>query len=136
MIAQLESLDIVFVIVFGIIFLVGGILKFYKFQGFKTILVSYRIIPRKVIDVAAYFIATSEIVVGLLLIISVAPRLMMTIALIMMTAYTGGIVYAMASGTRMNNCGCFGASVPVKIGWKKLTFNVFIISTMVVLLIP
>lgn len=135
MIEQLAGLDFVFAVVFGIILLIGGILKFHKFQGFKTILMSYRLIPKKAVDVTAYSIASSEILVGLFLIIPIAPRLLMTVALVMMTAYTIGIVYSLASGVRMNNCGCFGASIPVKMDWKKVTFNGLIILTMITLLL-
>lgn len=91
----------------GIVLLVAGLLKITDVQGMVVAINAYQIFPLNVIDVLAWVIPATEIIIGILLILGMFTRFAAIIASLMFISFICGISWAWSQGYSID-CGCFG----------------------------
>jgi uncharacterized membrane protein YphA (DoxX/SURF4 family) len=90
----------------GVLLAAGG-LKVNDLDGSVRAVNAYRLMPFEAAEVVGSVLPLVEIVIGLLLVLGMATRLMAILATLLLVAFIGGIVSAWARGLSID-CGCFG----------------------------
>lgn len=96
-------------IVLAVIFLYGGIPKFFSIQDFAVVISAYGLVPDQLVLVVAVFLPIFEIItaVGLLL----NHRWALAAAALLLVIFIGVLSYGLYLGLDIE-CGCFGAEDP------------------------
>ena len=118
-----DTTALVIRIILGLLFLASGILKLPDLKGFFVIFVKFGIIKGKIAKFAAYSFPFIEIIVGAALLVNFYITISALVALLMLAVSTLGVIYALYSKKKIDNCGCYGTSFKVPIDKKKIIEN-------------
>ena len=101
----------------GGVWIVAGALKVTDLDASVRAVRAYRLLPDLVAQIVGAALPMVEIVVGLLLVVGLAVRLMGLISAVLMAAFIVGISSAWARGLQID-CGCFGSGGLLAAGEK------------------
>lgn len=111
----------------GIILIFSGLLKLPDLKGFFVIVVQYNLVKGKIARVLAYSLPFIEIIIGISLILHLFLPLTSLISLILITSASVGVIYAYFKNNRLDNCGCYGTKIKIKINKRKISENLILI---------
>lgn len=94
-------------LVVGIVLLAAGALKIGNIPGMELAISAYQLFPYSVIQVLAYVVPFSEILLGVLLLVGLFTRLSAIASALLFLSFIVGIASAWARGLSLD-CGCFG----------------------------
>jgi len=127
-----QWLVLVMRLILGGIFLAAGMLKIGNVIAFASEIAGFKILPTILDAPLAGILPLVEIVVGALLIVGFATRIMAWIAAGQMTIFTLAIASAVMRGLTVS-CGCFGANDTTKTSWPEVARDtLFVILAIVV----
>ncbi|WP_297082310.1 MauE/DoxX family redox-associated membrane protein [uncultured Demequina sp.] len=98
----------------GILF-AAAIPKFADIPQSVRAVRAYRLLPEEIVPFVGTMLPFVEVVLGLLLLIGAFTRTSSIIWLLMMAAFTTGVIWAWANGLSID-CGCFGGGGEVEEG--------------------
>ena len=98
----------------GWLFLAAALHKLSDIGGFRVILTTYRVLPERLVGVAAWGIAIVECVIGIGALLQRAPA--HVAAVVLLLVYAAAIGLNLARGRRNIDCGCGGAAQPLSLG--------------------
>ena len=113
--------------VLGIILIFSGLIKLPDLKGFFVIVVQYNLVKGKLARVLAYSLPFVEIITGILLISNILLPISSLISLILIMTASLGVIYAYFKNNRLDNCGCYGTKIKIKINKRKITENLILI---------
>ena len=108
----------------GTIFGFAGIAKLPNLKAFKILVKSYGVMPVWMSDISSTMLPFIEILLGLALIIP--PRLpyQLEVASILVVffqiIFLAFLFYGLYKNKVLDNCGCFGVAIPVKLDSNKI----------------
>jgi hypothetical protein len=116
----------------GWLFLAASAHKLRDMTDFRSVLATYRILPERLVVVAAWLVVVAEICIG------VGMLWQFSVAYIggagLLLAYAGVMAINLMRGRRFIDCGCGGATQPLSIGL--VLRNVVLAIAAVVALVP
>ena len=95
-------------ILLGLIFLVAGASKLADQSGLVAVLVETSILSEEMILFVARWLPWLEIVLGLCLILGIAPRLMASISTLLVLGFIFHNAWIIKYGFEIDGCGCLG----------------------------
>lgn len=106
----------------GVVFIIAGMEKISDPDGFARAIYAYRLFPEILINFIAVAIPWVEVVSGLLLVFGISVR---ENAVILDSLLLMFIIIVLISIARDLNieCGCFGTSSGMRVGWQKILEN-------------
>ncbi|MBL7052047.1 MAG: DoxX family membrane protein [Nanoarchaeota archaeon] len=113
--------------VLGIILIFSGLIKLPDLKGFFVIVVQYNLVKGKLAKILAYSLPFVEIITGILLISNILLPISSLISLILIMTASLGVIYAYFKNNRLDNCGCYGTKIKIKINKRKITENLILI---------
>lgn len=121
----------------AIFFLFSGGSKLVDVAGFVRIAVSYRLFRgrERSVRLLAFLLPVTELVAGALLVFDVFPRPVLFYLLVSLVGYTVLLAVQLLWGGRMENCGCYGTVVPVRVSWWQVAKNLVLIVVTALLLL-
>ncbi len=111
----------------ALVLIIGGMLKLLDLKGFFFIVVKYNIIKGKLAKTFAYSLPFIEIITGILLLLNLFLPFSSFISLILITSASLGVIYAYVKNNRLDNCGCYGTKIKIKINLRKIIENLILI---------
>ena len=121
-------------LILGGIFLAAGVLKFGNITSFASQIAGFRILPTPLVAPLAGVLPVVEIIVGILLIVGFATRIIAWLAAAQVAIFTVAIASAVMRGLTIS-CGCFGANDTTKTSWSEVARDaLFVILAVVVAL--
>lgn len=121
-------------IVAGVIFLAAALTKIADLGAFAGSVHNFHlepVVPVALTNLLAMTIPWVELVAGLSLVTGVRPRAGAVVYVVLMAAFTIGVVAAMARGLSFE-CGCFGKAGAATVGARKLLENLAMLAVGVV----
>jgi uncharacterized membrane protein YphA (DoxX/SURF4 family) len=94
-------------LVVGVVWIVAGTLKLADTDASVRAVRAYQLLPESVVPLVGRGLPAFEIVIGLLLVVGLAIRLVSILSMLLLTAFIIGIAAAWARNIRID-CGCFG----------------------------
>ena len=129
-----QWLVLVMRLILGGIFLAAGILKFGNITAFAAQIAGFQILPTPFVGPLAALLPVVEIIVGLMLIVGFATRIVAWIAAAQVAIFSGVIASAVIRGLTVS-CGCFGANDTTKTSWAEVARDgLFVILAVVIAL--
>lgn len=102
-----DGLGLIARLVLGGVFLVAGALKVPTPESLAKATQAYQVLPHDLAAYVGYALPTSEVVLGLLLVLGLFTRVSAVITSLLLVAFIVGIAQAWARGLTID-CGCFG----------------------------
>lgn len=84
---------------------------------------AYQLLPESIVPAVGYALPALEIVIGMLLVIGLATRIIAAISSVMLAAFIIGIASAWARGLQIE-CGCFGGGGTVEDATSKYPWEI------------
>jgi len=122
-------------IVLGLLFIITSALKFPNLKGFSAIVASYGLLPRQLVKPAAYIQPFIEFIVGWWILSGKQLFYGAIAGLLLMIAANVFVIKGLMNKKKMENCGCYGASIKVPLTWKKAVENLFWTALLIILAI-
>jgi uncharacterized membrane protein YphA (DoxX/SURF4 family) len=122
-------------IVLGLVLTFSGFTKVIKLKNFFITVVKYNLIKGRLAKLVAYTLPFLELFTGIVLLTGFYLKIVTIIALIIFALSTFAVSYALFRKNKMDDCGCYGGTVKVPVGWKKLVENIILILVTIYLLI-
>ncbi|OGU27364.1 MAG: hypothetical protein A2057_10440 [Ignavibacteria bacterium GWA2_35_9] len=113
-------------IVTGFIFLYAGIEKISDAEGFARTINNYKLLPFSFTNMAALTLPWIEVTTGILLIFGIRVKENAFIISALLGIFIIAISISLLRGLNID-CGCFGTSSGIKIGFLKLFENVLLL---------
>ncbi|HSW57756.1 MAG TPA: Ig-like domain-containing protein [Dehalococcoidales bacterium] len=104
---------IAFRLILGVIFLVAGFSKVLHAPEFKSLVVSYYLLPLALAEVYGFLLPWIEIITGFLLITGLLTRWAAGLTLAMLTTFLVANISAVLGINSSRDCGCFGNIFPL-----------------------
>lgn len=123
----MDGLAFASAVVTGVVFLVSGFAKI-RAGSFAVDLAGYDLLPQALIGPGAAALPWVEIGVGGALLAGLAPAASLTVAAVLLTGFTAGMVVNLLRG-RTIDCGCRGARTPIS--WRLVSANVLLLLAIV-----
>jgi methylamine dehydrogenase accessory protein MauD len=98
----------------GWLFLAAPAHKLRDMADFRSVLATYRILPERLVAVAAWLVVVVEVAIGLGMLWQFTPAFVVGAALLLV--YAGVMAINLLRGRRFIDCGCGGATQPLSIG--------------------
>lgn len=98
----------------GWLFLAASAHKLRDMVDFRSVLATYRILPERLVAVAAWLIVVAEVAIGLGMLWQFAPAYIAGAALLLL--YAAVMAINLLRGRRFIDCGCGGATQPLSVG--------------------
>lgn len=93
----------------ALIFIASGGMKLFRPGEFVGVVRDFRVVPDVLAKPVAYLLPYLELCVGLFLLLDVYRNVFLTVAVILLTAFTFAIAINLARGRVNISCGCFGS---------------------------
>ena len=110
-------------VLLGLLFLYAALGKLGDVSALATEVHNFRLVPLWSEHLVAMTLPWIELLAGLALVLGVSPRAGAWVALALLAAFTAAVAAAMVRGLDIE-CGCFGTSSAMRVGWAKLVENV------------
>lgn len=123
--AKILNLSGVGQILLGAMFVATGVAKLIDRAHFEAILPSIvggLFVNKRLAQFTSFGLSTTELVLGLLLIVGFQPRTVAAVSTVLMTIFTVVVLRILLRGVEAH-CGCFGNMVEGKITWRTLIRN-------------
>jgi hypothetical protein len=91
---------------FGLMLLLASIHKFSELDVFRAVLADYRVLPPVLVPFIAVILPGVEAVLGLSWLFSASPKLPALATVVLLCAYSAGIVLNLLRGRVHISCGC------------------------------
>ena len=88
--------------------------KLGQMGDFRSVLATYRLLPDRLVGIAAWCIVAAELAVGVGALVQFEPAY--AGAMLLLLAYAGGMAINLQRGRRFIDCGCGGAAQPLSVG--------------------
>jgi len=98
----------------GWLFLAAAAHKLRDMADFRSVLATYRILPERLVAVAAWLVVVVEVAIGLGMLWQFTPAFVVAAALLLI--YAAVMAINLLRGRRFIDCGCGGATQPLSIG--------------------
>jgi len=115
------------------LFLFSGVAKMFDLRGFSIIVAKFGMLPRQLVKPFAYALPFLETVLGLWLLSNRILYLSSLGAIALMVVSEIGIAGALIRQKKIENCGCFGATLKVPVTWRKFVENLIWLAIAVIL---
>ena len=129
-----DALLLIFRVLVGALFVYSAIEKISRPEEFAVSLLNYRILPEFAINIIAIILPWIELITGVLLLIGVETNNSSAIILTMLSVFTVAVLIAIIRGLNID-CGCFGTLMAEKVGFRKISENMFFILLCLALII-
>ncbi len=93
----------------ALIFIASGGMKLFRSGEFVGVVRDFRVIPDLLVKPVAYLLPYLELCVGLFLLLDVYRNVFLTVAVILLSAFTFAIAINLVRGRVNISCGCFGS---------------------------
>ena len=113
-------------IIFGMVFLYSGIIKFIDLDAFAIALGKFKLLSESQHYILVYTIPIAEILLGLLLILNIKTHMTSQIITFMVALFTAVIIAKIYEGEEIS-CGCFGNLTEDVIDYKTVLRNFILI---------
>jgi len=98
----------------GWLFLAAAAHKLRDMADFRSVLATYRILPERLVAVAAWLVVVVEVAIGLGMLWQFTPAFVVAAALLLI--YAAVMAINLLRGRRFIDCGCGGVTQPLSIG--------------------
>ena len=120
-------------IIIGTVFLLSGLSKIAAMREFSRAVAAYEILPHAITVPAAYLLPWFELALGIVILFGWHIGTFSAISAALLTLFTLAVLVNITRGQRDLACGCFGALVQERMGWKILIRNVWLTGAALVL---
>ncbi|HEY0100628.1 MAG TPA: MauE/DoxX family redox-associated membrane protein [Pyrinomonadaceae bacterium] len=119
----------------ALIFIASGGAKLLRPRLFVDAVRDFKIVPDSASKPVAYLLPYLETCVGLFLLLDQYRPIFLTVAVIMLAAFTLAITVNLARGRTLISCGCFGSHEKTELTWLLVARNLLFVAVAIVGLI-
>lgn len=113
-------------LILGTVFIIASSDKIAKPELFALSILSYRLLPVELANLAALIIPWLELISGVILISGTMQKSSSLILAFMLTIFIGAISLAMIQGLKID-CGCFGPTSESQVGWGRIFEDILLL---------
>ncbi|MCF8239972.1 MAG: DoxX family membrane protein [Melioribacteraceae bacterium] len=117
----------------GLVFVFSGIEKIISPEHFAVSIINYKMFPTEIVNIIAITLPWLELIVGILLIFGLYVRENALIVNAMLLLFTIMVLVALLRGLDID-CGCFGTLDHQKVGIQKITENLLLLISGIILM--
>ncbi len=117
----------------GGLFTFSGVIKLFDLRAFSLTVAKFGMLPRQLVKPFAYTLPPVEALIGITLLLNWQLFWSSLAAIILLVVSEIGILHVLFRNKKIDNCGCFGASIKVPVTWRKFFENIGWIAAAVVL---
>ncbi|PIP77233.1 MAG: hypothetical protein COW85_09950 [Ignavibacteria bacterium CG22_combo_CG10-13_8_21_14_all_37_15] len=112
--------------IFGLVFILSGVLKLYDLSFFYSTILSFKIIPEQTAKIITFILPLVEIGLGVLLILAKKPVNYFVFSNVLLLFFSAILIAKLFEGEKIN-CSCFGKISNTPVDYLTILRNFFLI---------